>query len=348
MAEDEEGIDPLDLGIVHASLTQKKGPSEVGVVFNVGYGRATVQASGLVNTSIIPLVNEQKVLLNGKEESCGYYSHSSIDAYARCAKQFEFRYVKKEKPRLAGRLKMMAGTAVHDATEHLLRQKLEGKVMPENEYVDLIADNINTAISDFDTRFKKAKAAGEDPLALDYGDRITDPKQFPRLYQRIGSVFYNTELPKVNVVDVEAMYIHHFPATGGGTIPLVGFIDLIEKIDGQLVITDHKVGAKKTQAEADQSQQLALYSMAKDIPETAINSFTLGTTGGKSEKNPKPGEFVKYRSRKTIRDYRRVSENINAIMAGIKAGAFPRTGLHNPIVCSPSQCPYYEKCLGRG
>jgi len=343
---EEDATEGLDLALAYDSLTAKKGPSEK-VMFNVGYGRASVPAKDLINTSNIPLVNEQLVMVDGTERSCGHYSHSSLDAYARCAKQFWFRYVKKERPRLMARLKMLGGTAVHDANEVLLQKKMDGHIVSEQDYCDMIEGRLDESIQAFDKRYKEAVRDGDNPMALDYGERIT-PAQFPKLYSRVGQVFYRTEFEKVKPLGVEELFLYDHQVPSGGSIKIAGFTDLREEVNGSEVITDHKVGAKRTQAEADSSQQLSLYSKALGVVRTAVNNFVLGTTGGKSEKSPKPGEFVKFMSIKTVKDYERTEENINAIMAGIKAGAFPRTGLHNPIVCAPSQCPFHEKCLGRG
>jgi len=324
----------------------KTGATEK-VIFDVGYGRAKVDASKLVNTSGVPLANEKMVLVNGKDVACGYYSNSSLESWTRCAKQFEFRYVKREKGRLLPKLKMWGGTSVHDGTEKLLNAKLAGKTMGINEYLQEVNAGLTDTLTKYQTDYKKAKREKEDPMELDFGSRILHEENYKGLYTRVAQKFYTQELPKIKPIAVEEMFIHHFPVKTGGTVPLVGFIDLVEEVDGKPMITDHKVGAKKVQTDVDNNMQLSLYSMVKKVPDTSINNFVLGTTGGKSGKNPKPGEIVKFRSKRSIRDYERVSENIDAILTGIKSGAFPRSGMHNPIVCAPTQCPFYAKCLGK-
>lgn len=324
----------------------KTGPTEK-VMFNVGYGRASVEAGQLISTSGVPLANEKRVLVEGKEVSCGYYSNSSLESWTRCAKQFEFRYVKKERGRLLPKLKMWGGTSVHDATEKLLTAKLRGKTLTPTEYLQEVEDGLTDTLAGYQNDYKKAKKEKYNPMELDFGERIIHEANYKSLYTRAAQLFYDQELPKIKPVAVEDMFIHHFDVHSGGTVPLVGFIDLIEIVDGKHMITDHKVGAKKVQSEVDINMQLSLYSMVKKVPDTSINNFVLGTTGGKSGKNPKPGEILKFRSKRTIRDYERVSNNINEVLKGIKAGAFPRSGIHNPIVCAPSQCPFYAKCLGK-
>jgi RecB family exonuclease len=317
------------------------------IIFDVGYGRAQVHAKELVNTSGIPTMNQQRVLVRGKKRDCGYYSNSTLEAYTRCPQQFKRRYIDKEKPRLMPKLKMWGGTAVHDSLEKLLTSKRDGGATDKGTFLKSIDNEISEHVTDYDQKFVKAKAKNEDPLPLDYGARIVRPEQFPALYRSAGEAFYDGEFQNIKPLEVEKMFIHNFEVNTGGTMPIVGFIDLIEELEsGEKCVTDHKVGAARDVSEVKTSQQLGLYSFATKIPMTAINNFVLGTTGGKSGKNPKPGEFKKLSAKKTVQDYERVHDNVNQVLKGIKSGSFPRSGVRNRIVCAPNQCPFYKNCMG--
>jgi hypothetical protein len=104
------------------------------------------------------------------------------------------------------------------------------------------------------------------------------------------------------------------------------------------------MGKDYEQARTD--QQLTLYSLALDIPTVAFNSVKLGTTGGKRPDRAKPATVQKIFAHRTEKDYESLVDDFNAIINGIKAGNFDKSGSTNPMVCSNTLCPYYSKCFG--
>ena len=325
-------------------MSKNTGATE-DVKFNIGYGKGSADAKELVNTSGIPLHNEKLVLVNGKRVSTGYFSHSAIEQYTRCAKQYEYKYVKKEKGRLMFRAKMYGGVVVHDALDELVNSKIQGKPISKETFLTHIDRDMDEKFEKYGEQYKRASLEKLDPEPIDFGARIADPDIFKRLYISIGSEFYDGIYQNCKPISTEKQFIYHMEIDSGGTIPIVGFIDVIEELGGEPTIVDYKVGAKKSQNDADFSQQLTLYSMAESIPRVAISALQLGTTGGKNPAKAKKGEVTVFLSTRNLKDYARTTENVNATLKGIKAGAFPRSGMHNPIVCARTQCPYFDKCM---
>jgi len=315
------------------------------VKFNIGYGKGSADAKDLVNTSSVPLHNEKRVLVDGKRVSTGYFSHSALEQYTRCSKQYEYKYIKREKGRLMFRAKMYGGIVTHDALDELVNSKIQGKPISKETFLSHIDSDLDDKFAKYQEQYISAKIEDLNPEPIDFGARIADPDIFKRLYIAVGSEFYDGHYQNCKPISTEKQFIYHLEVDTGGTIPIVGFIDVIETLGGKPTIVDYKVGAKKSQDDADFSQQLTLYSMAERIPRVAITALQLGTTGGKNPKKAKAGEVVTYLSKRSIKDYARTTENINAALKGIKAGAFPRSGIHNPIVCARTQCPYFDKCM---
>ena len=112
------------------------------------------------------------------------------------------------------------------------------------------------------------------------------------------------------------------------------------------MITDHKCGMAKSYETARTNQQLTLYSMATNTPVVGFDSLTLGTTGGKNPAKATPAVVHKYFARRTEKDYEELTNDFNAIIGGISEGRFDKSGMDNPMVCSPTLCAYYStKCF---
>ena len=238
---------------------------------------------------------------------------------------------------------------------------------------------------EFESGYAQAKARainnGEPALPeINYGAKVSDVGEFHIKYLNAIDAYIAKEYPLVNPVSTEELIIHHFDLDDGGTVPIVGFIDLVEKTDfmveyhnevardgsmtdekkeyakktiknidnGELMITDHKCGMAKNYEQARTEDQLTLYSMAKDIPVVGFNSLKLGTTGGKRPDKAKPATIKKIFARRTQRDYESLTTDFNAIIKGISSGIFDKSGKQNSMVCSPTLCPAYEKCFGSG
>lgn len=389
---------------------------------NLGYGKAEVCSSELLIKSNNVFVPNAYDYLDdeGKKVSAGYFSFSALTTYRRCQKLFKYRYVDKIRLRQPAP-KMWGGSAIHEAIEIMLQAKIDNPAFKDairNTMVQNIArtsaeatnnfslEDIKGVINgelpftnesikksfkntyqDFATEYSQAQARaiadGVDPLPdVSWGAKVESQVEFHVKYMNAIDGYIKKEYPLVNPVSIEDLVIYQFPLNSGGTVPIVGFIDLIEKTDfmadyhnevhatdakelggesakkyaldtiknidtGEKMITDHKCGMAKTYEQARTDQQLTLYSMAKEIPVVGFDSLKLGTTGGKRPDRAKPATIKKIFARRTEKDYEALTEDFNSIIKGISSGIYDKSGAGNAMVCSPTLCPYYARCFGK-
>lgn len=396
----------------------KEAPKER--LINLGYGKAEVSSNKLLITSKNVFVPNAFDYLDetGKKVSAGYFSYSALTTYRRCQRLFKFRYVDKISLRQPAP-KMWGGSAIHDAIELMLQAKIDNPQFSaaiRNTMVHNVAktagassgifslDSIrgtfggdlpftNESIKKvfketyqkFSSEYAQAKARalqnGEPPLPdATWGARVETEQEFHVKYLNAIDGYIQKEYARVNPQSIEDLVVYHFPLHTGGTVPIVGFIDLIEKTDfmadyynevyatkedmdadakdyakktiksidtGEAMITDHKCGMAKSYEDARTDQQLTLYSLAKKIPVVGFNSITLGTTGGKRPDRAKPAVINKIFARRKQKDYEDLTDDFNAIIKGISSGIYDKSGASNSMVCSPTLCPYYSRCFGQ-
>lgn len=225
-----------------------------------------------------------------------------------------------------------------------------------------------------------AAARGDKLPPISYGSRISSPEQFHTLYKEAIVGYGNSEFIYSNPVSVEDLLVYQLPLHTGGTVPIVGFTDVIEKTEfmrehyenisnpsfkdlepheikeatevlktidnGELMVTDHKCGMGKSYEEARTDQQLTLYSLATGHRVVGFDSIKLGTTGGSRADRAKPATVAKFFATRDEKDHIELINDFNSIIAGISAGIFDKSGMSNLMVCSPTLCPYYlTKCF---
>ena len=246
---------------------------------------------------------------------------------------------------------MWGGTGIHDVLEQGLRAKIEGRALPSlQESTATFLDSFREDVEKYQTAQKAAKLQGKNTYPnIDWGERIKSQETLEGLYVKAVELSHNKIIPSIKPLEVEKLMIHHFDVNTGGTIPMVGFMDLIEERNGDQMVSDHKVGKARSQESAETDDQLTLYSMATGIPSVSITNVALGTTGGSTPSRAKPPQFLRLESKRTMKDYERLSDTINHILTGIKSGSFPRTAhlAGNQMVCGKKSCAYYDDCLGR-
>jgi hypothetical protein len=316
--------------------------------------------------------------------------------------------------------KMWGGSALHNAIEDMLQARIDDQAFNEairNTMLQNVVRNsgdisnrfsledirvcyqgnlpftkesikkrFKDSYSEFATEYDASKARaiqnGEAPLPeVSWGAKVESEEEFHVKYMNAIDMYINKEFPRVNPLKIEDLVLYHFPLHDGGTVPIVGFIDLVESTDfmadyynevygtkanelggdhmkeyakktiksidtGEPMITDHKCGMAKSYENARTDQQLTLYSMAKEIPVVGFNSIKLGTTGGKRPDRAKPATVKKIFARRTDKDYEELTNDFNSIIKGISSGIYDKSGSNNSMVCSPTLCPYYAKCFG--
>ena len=392
-------------------------------IINLGYGKAETSSNDLLITSKNVFVPNAYDYLDatGKKVSAGYFSWSALNTYRRCQRSFYFKYVVKKR-RAQAAPKMWGGSAMHEVVEQMLQAKIDNPMFSK-AIRDTVVNNIvqaagaipkkfslDDAVSlygtnapftnesmkkefkmsygGFSSNYAQAQARaineGKPPLAnATWGARVESEEEFHVKYLNAIDGYIQKEYPLVKPKSLEELMIYHFPLDSGGTVPIVGFIDLIEETDfmseyhnevtdpnnkdlddatrklakktissidnGELMITDHKCGMAKSYESARVDQQLTLYSMAKKIEVVGFDSLALGTTGGKRPDRAKPAKIRKVFARRTQEDYEDLTKDFNAIIKGISSGIYDKSGYGNGMVCSPTLCEFYTtECFKNG
>lgn len=257
-----------------------------------------------------------------------YFSHSQFAMYMRCARQFEYRYILgiRQPPGIA----MTQGSVIHAGAEKTHRHTIDhGKPLPLNEAEAVVSDT-----------FDRMKDHIED-----WGEEKPDRVKQATLHH--FRVYHAQSTPLLRPKAVEEPF-----AVKVGTVPMVGFIDLIDEVmvdregdvlakgEGPLVtevVADLKFTGRKWQdSKLRHDTQLTLYAHVKGIPRVRID-FLLDQKSGT--------RYVQERSLRTPRDAKNFEEDLEEVVGLIKKGVFPRCD-PTSWVCTPRFCGYYERCRG--
>lgn len=378
---------------------------------SIGYGKAIIHSDKLLITNKDIVVPNEYAYLNSenKKVRAGYFSHSALQTYRRCQKQFYYKYVLGERKKRPA-VKMWGGSAMHNTVEKLLGNKVKDPVLAKSIKEEAIRAQVEAgpskslleefnwknvvklpitteqAVSEFKDSYDEftqdyigaqAFAINNNEPALpdiSWGERIKTEAEFLLLYENAVKQYINSEFILSTPKELESTIVYHLPLHRGGTVPIVGFIDVIEHTEfmgeytqhhhqgdtkalkvmqgvsnGEKMIVDHKCGGvARTYEDARTDQQLTLYSLAKGIDLVGFNNIKLGTTGGKNPKKAKPATVTKTFARRSAMDYEKLIDDYNAMINGISEGVFDKSGTCNPMVCSPTQCEYYysKGCFG--
>ena len=256
------------------------------------------------------------------------FSASQFGMYKRCPRQYEYRYVmgEKQKPGIA----MSKGKAVHKGAEVTHESTIKtGKPLPKEEAVEAVAN-------EFDKDIQNIELTEED-----------NPGKLKDATIHNFKIYYDQAVPIVRPVDVERGFAVKF-----GTVPVVGFIDLVDEVmverteeedapgEGPLVIevvADLKLTGKKWAAQKLRHEpQLTFYAHVVGTPNVRID-FLLDLKSGT--------RYVQERSLRNTNDVRLLVEDLEESVDDIKKGRFPRCD-PTTWVCSDRFCGFYEKCRG--
>jgi RecB family exonuclease len=175
------------------------------------------------------------------------YSHSSLGSFETCPRQYWYRYIGKPEIEKVETIEAFLGNRVHDTLEKLYKLRRGGRVLSEEETLELFesvwaeewSDDI--LIVNEELTAEDYKRVGREALAA-YHRRYApfDQARTLRLEARVG-------------LDLD----------GSGRYRMQGFVDRIARRgDGTYEIHDYKTSSHlPTQGEADEDRQLALYQI---------------------------------------------------------------------------------------
>ncbi len=257
----------------------------------------------------------------------GRFSPSQYGSAKRCMKGYYYRYIcgMKSKPGFA----LIGGSAIHKGAEATHQNTINtGKPLGLEEATQAVSDS-----------FEKRKVEIED-----WGD--TKPGTYKdRTIHNFG-IYHRTAVPLINPVKVESSFAVKF-----GTVPVIGFIDLIDQIavdntrpleKGEKplmveVVSDLKCTGKKwSDQQVRHAPQLTFYAHAESTPNVRVDMLLTLKSGAR---------YVPQRSIRTPHDTAMLIEDLEMTVDLIKRGFFPRTD-PTSWACTPKWCGFYENCRG--
>ena len=186
-------------------------------------------------------------------------SYSQISTYRECPRKWAFRYVYRlERERLAQA--MVFGGAIHRTLARIYAKKmLSNQPMTLEEVSDHFVDDWDQAIDDAE-------------IAIDYGLTDRDSLQAKGL----GMLAEFAKLPMgLEVVGVEKEFRADLfdPVTGElMDKQLLGYIDALVMVGGDLVVHEHKTGSRKwQQGRIDHDLQASVYQWATNAKRVTFN-----------------------------------------------------------------------------
>lgn len=278
----------------------------------------------------------------------GYLSASQISMYLRCAKQYEFRYIKglSIPPGIA----LLRGTALHSGFEYYYSEVISGneRLTPaEVTELSLISLEKNCQEADI-------------PLT----DIVKD--QEASFYTRATDGYITAVGEHTIPVAVEQEIWYESPCG----VSIVGYIDLLKKnVVGTTpeelkesaasteanCIADYKITGKKwTKKKLDDTLQFHIYAMATGIPDVEIHNITAATGPIKiNSKKLTDKDSPELDVASNIRLVRgmmgheadHVDNIIEDVALGISNGNFPRCS-PDGWQCTSTFCGYWSRCRG--
>lgn len=249
------------------------------------------------------------------------YSHSSIEAYNNCPRQYKFAYVEKVSVEKKLSVDLLLGSTVHRALENLYRTKLNGKVIKLDELVAYY-DNLWE-----DTDKEKIIVVREN-------DAIED---FIKVGRDSLSKYYEKYHPFDDGQTLNVEEYIDFPLDPNNRFNIRGRIDRLSRLDdGTVEVIDYKTKAQlPSQRSLDDDNQMGIYLIAVKYlwPDfTKLRAKQIFIRHGvemTTEMNDDQLEEIRYR----------VFQNILKIEESLKNDNFPPQESH---LCS--WCQYYDLC----
>lgn len=262
------------------------------------------------------------------------FSYSQYNAFKICGKAYEFKYI--QKLSLPNYSPLVRGVAVHAGLEHVLREKMAGKV-----------GTLEAGLAVADARFNEAAESVVDWGPDEDGSETNEDLLRKQVHALVGE-FMVKGYDFINPVGIEEGF-----AKKVGGIPMVGWIDLVDSqpaidvtgmapadaalVPKKIVVVDFKTSAKTWSADAvRRNPQLTLYAGVKGTPHIRIDQLV--TT--------KKVKYVQSPSERTPDDVEVLTEDLVETVDLIKKGVFPKTTIDN-WCCNPKHCSWWDKCRGK-
>lgn len=245
-----------------------------------------------------------------------HLSISQLEMFAKCPKQWEYRYVYgiKTPPGVAATV----GKGTHAANEKDLRQKMDwGVLMTEDEVKDTAADSLRAAWE----REQPVVRDGD----LTQGQAVDQTVALTSLYHRLLA-------PKLEPVALERAFLIEIPDLAHD---VMGVVD----VETPTMIRDTKTSKRSPDRDAAaRSPQLAAYHLRATLDGQPGKGVALDYL----VKNQRP-TLVTVEATPTEDDHNAFLGRVALASQAITAGVFPPTSPSN-WWCTQKWCGYWDRC----
>lgn len=284
-----------------------------------------------------------------------YGSVSKINKYVGCPAAYRQRYI--ENIPEAKNANLIFGSGFHKAAEITNRRIMEKQEIPDlQEVSDITMETYEKLISeDGSIDFSKSNTTEEKERA-----ELLDAC---RMYvlgeggakERIKRPIHGVEFKIRGVIDLIAAEVLSLDeiqkrvADGdiGYSLPILGYIDVIEGNEADVEVTDYKTSGKDYKQErADTDPQLSIYSALTDIPRVRFDVCRRAT----KTLPPRWQKEFPLRSTREPNQFKFYIQYVFKIVEQISKGNFPELAYFNRASgdwrCNPKWCGYYHNCIG--
>jgi len=249
-----------------------------------------------------------------------HVSNTQLAMYARCAAQYEFRYI--EGLRIPPGIALLQGTGYHRGVETNFRQKMES-------HEDLPAtDIIDASVAAFDAEQAGGYSLTDEEASV--GAKNVLGRARDKLVE-VATLHAEQQAPDYQPVAVEHVQRIEFPLASHDLLTITDLRDDAGRV------TDFKTAArKKPEASIHSDLQLTIYAAAYRIDTGELPKEVRQDVVTKTKT---PARQI-LRSRRDEADFWALLQRINTILGAIQAGSFPPCS-PDSWVCSPRYCGYF-------
>ncbi len=175
------------------------------------------------------------------------FSHSKIDQFGNCPRQYKFNHIEKATVEKPVSVEMFLGSTVHRALEQLYRNKVNGRIQPEEEM-----------LGDY---HKAWEGPHRDNIKVTRESSGID--DFIRIGDKALKEYYKMHYPFDEGEILGLEYNVNFPLDSSGRFTIRAKLDkLVRREDGVVEIIDYKTKSHlPTQPSLDSNLQMGLYQM---------------------------------------------------------------------------------------
>jgi hypothetical protein len=248
----------------------------------------------------------------------GYLSNSRIGKYLRCGEDYRRTYI--EGVRWKGNGATSVGKSVHSLVENTLRDLMStGTLRPLEAGLDEAQGTTKGILDD-------TELVG---LELD-----TPTDEYVERVRAAYTVWHRVRAPEIVPLAIEKRFDQQING-----VRCVGIIDLIDIGSGVKTVVDLKITKrKKSEREARNSLQLAMYANVTNTPHVGFDAVVAKASG--SEVHP-------VRAILTAGDLAWAGTLVRNVAESINKGVFP---LSSPEEwwCTERFCSFWKECRGKG